>query len=60
MKKAVRSITYKFPYVVLISKFIEHFKINVVSEVTDSTATDSEIGPKHLAKLGLKETTYGK
>ena len=59
MKKVKKSITYKFPYVVLISRFIEHFKINVVSEVTDNTATNSEIGPKHLAKMRLKESIDG-
>ena len=60
MKKAKKSITYKFPYVVLIYKIIEHFKIDVVGEVYDDTATDYEISRKHLAKMGLKETSDGK
>ena len=51
MKKAKKSITYKFSYAMLISKFIEHFKINVISKVTDNTTTNSEIGPKQLAKM---------
>ena len=48
------------PYVVLISKIIEYFQIDVASEVADSTATDCEIGAKHLGKMGLKENSKGK
>ena len=60
MKKAKRSVTYKFPYAVLISKFMEHFEVNLLSEVTDSTVTDCEIGAKHLVKMGLRENSDGK
>ena len=44
----------------LISKFIEYFKIDVANEVADSTATDCEIGAKHLGKMVLKENSEGK
>ena len=60
MKKAKRSVTYKFPYAVLISKFMEHFEVNLMSEITDSTATDSEIEAKHLVKMGLRANSDGK
>ena len=53
-------MTYKFPYAVLISKFLEYFNINVASEVADNTATDCEIGATHLGKMGLKENAEGK
>ena len=60
MKKARKSVTYKFPYAVLISKFMEYFKVDFASEVTDNTTTDCEIGAKHLGKMGLKEKSDGK
>ena len=34
--------------------------MNLLSEVTDNTATDCEIGAKHLSKMGLKENSEGK
>ena len=60
MKKAKRSTTYKLPYALLISRFMDHFGITVEGEVTDYTTTDSEIGAKHLGKMGLKENSDGK
>ena len=37
MMKAKRLIDFKLPYVVLISKFIEHFGVDVEGELEEST-----------------------
>ena len=58
--KAKKSTTYKLPFALLISRFIDHFGITVDGEVTGYTTTDSEIGAKHLSKMGLKENSEGK
>ena len=59
MIKARKSITYKFPCALLVSRFIDHFKVDVTNEVKDNTLIDSEIASKNLAKIGVVETIDG-
>lgn len=44
------------PYTVPISRFIDHFEINIDDEVKDSTGSrkSCENTKKHLEKLGMK------
>ena len=60
MIKAKKSVSYKFPYAVQISRFIDHFKVDVTNEVKDHTINDNEIASEHLAKMGAVETSDGK
>ena len=44
-------VDYEFPYVVLASRFIEYFNVDVSNEIMDFTKTSSEIIEMHLKKL---------
>ena len=46
MLKSHQLVDYKFPYVVLASRFIDYFNIDVSNEIVDFTKTSSEIYQK--------------
>jgi len=53
MWKSCRVVDYKFPYVVLTLRFIDHFNIDVSNEIIGFTKASNEIIERHLKKLGM-------
>jgi len=47
-------VDYEFLYVMLDSRFIDYFNVNVSNEIVDFTKTSSEITKRHLKKLGMR------
>ena len=54
MLKSRRLVDYKFPYIVLASRFIDYFNVDVSNEIVDFTKASSEITERHLKKLGMR------
>ena len=53
MLKSRQLVDYEFPYVVLASRFIDYFNINVSNEIVDFTKASNEIIERHLKKLDM-------
>ena len=51
MLKIHRLVDYEFPYVVLTSRFIVFFNIDISNEIVDFTKASNEITERHLKKL---------
>ena len=47
-------VDYEFPFVVLASRFIDQFNVDVSNEIVDFTKASSEIIERHLKKLGMR------
>ena len=47
-------VDYEFPYVLLASRFIDYFNVDVSHEIMDFTKASSEITERHLKKLGMR------
>ena len=47
-------VDYEFLYVMLDSRFIDYFNVNVSNEIVDFTKASSEITKRHLKKLGMR------
>ena len=45
---------YKVPYVILISKMIEHFRVDLEGELIETVKTHNEITCATLQKIELK------
>ena len=54
MLKSHRVVEYEFPYVVLSSRFIEYFNVDVSNKIVDFTKASSEITERHLKKLEMR------
>ena len=54
MLKSHRLVDYEFPYVVLVSRFIDYFNVDVSNEIVDFTKASSEITEWNLKKLGMR------
>jgi len=54
MLKSSRLVDYEFPYVVLPSRFIDYFNVDVSNEIMDFTKASSKITERHLKKLGMR------
>ena len=54
MLKCHLLLDYEFPYVVLASRFIDYFKVDVSNEIVDFAKASSEITDRHLKKLGMR------
>ena len=46
---------YKIPYVVMVSKFIEHFGVDLEGEITEVVKPHKEITTATLHNIGLKK-----
>ena len=53
MMKAKRLTDFKLPYVVLISKFIEHFGVDVEGELEESTGLLNHFSTLNMHKMGF-------
>jgi len=53
--KIRKKFEYHIPYVVLISQFIEYFKIDVEDDVVETVKAKNEISVVTLIKIGLKK-----
>jgi len=53
MMKAKRLTDFKLPYVVLISKFIEHFGVDVEGELEESTGLLNHVSTFNMHKIGF-------
>jgi len=53
MMKAKRLTNFKLPYVVLISKFIEHFGVDVEGELEESTGLLNHVSTLNMHKMGF-------
>jgi len=51
--KAKRLTNFKLPYVVLISKFIEHFGVDVERELEVSTGLLNHVSTLNIHKMGF-------
>jgi len=58
MLKSHRLVDYEFPYVVLASRFIDYFNIDVSNEIVDFTKASNKITERHLKKLGMRFVDY--
>ena len=58
MLKFFHLVDYEFPYVVLASRFIDYFKVDVSNEIMDFTKASSEITKRHLDKFGIRHTDH--
>ena len=54
MLKCHLLLDYEFPYVVLASRFIDYFKVDISYEIVNFTKAFSEITERHLKKLGMR------
>ena len=54
MLKSLRLVDYVFLYVVLASRFIDYFHIDVFNEIVDFTRASNEKTKRHLKKLGMR------
>ena len=45
---------FEFPYVVLASRFIDYFNIDVSNGIVEFTKASNEIIERHLKKLGMR------
>ena len=54
MLKSRRLVDYEFLYVVLASRFIDYFSVDVSNEIVDFTKASSEITERHLQKIGMR------
>ena len=54
MLKSRRLVDYEFLYVVLASRFINYFNVDVSNEVVDFTKASSEITERHLQQIGMR------
>jgi len=54
MLKSHRLVDYEFPYVVLASRFIDYFNIDISNEIVDFTKASNEITKRHLKKLRMR------
>jgi len=54
MLKSQRLVDYEFPYVVLASRFIDYFNIDVSNGIVEFTKASNEIIERHLKKLGMR------
>jgi len=52
MEKSKRLVDYRLPYVVLVSKLIEHFKIPLEGELTELVKLSYEVSKTNLHKIG--------
>jgi len=52
MQKSIRLSDYHYPYVVLISKFLHYFEVDVEEEQSKIVKTSSEINNGFLSKMG--------
>jgi len=59
MLKAKRLIDFKLPYVVLVSKFIEYFGIDVEDEIKESTRLLNQTSNQNLHKKGFLKVGNG-
>jgi len=55
MTKTRKRTEYHIPYVVLVSKFIEHFEVDVDCEVVEAVKAQHEVTATILHKIGLKK-----
>jgi len=53
MMKAKRLTNFKLPHVVLISKFIEHFGVDVERELEESTGLLNHVSTLNMHKMGF-------
>ena len=53
MMKEKRLMDFKLPYVVLISKFIEHFGVDVEGELEESTGLLNHVSTVNMHKMGF-------
>jgi len=55
MVKSKRLVDYRIPYVVLVSKFIEYFRMPLEGELSKPVKQNHEVTTKTLHKIGLKK-----
>jgi len=55
LSKTRKLIDYRIQYVVLISKFIEHFEVDLDGELVEVVKAKNEITTTTLHKIGLKK-----
>ena len=53
LEKAKRLMDYRIPYVVLISKFIQYFKVRDKGELIESVKQAFEMNTTNFNKIGL-------
>jgi len=53
MLKAKRLTNFRLPYVMLVSKFIEYFGVDVEDEVEESTGLFNQTSYLNLRKMGF-------
>ena len=54
MLKSPHLVDYEFLYVVISSRFIDYFNVDVSNEIVDFTKASSEITERNLKKLGMR------
>ena len=59
MLKAKRLRNFRLPYVILVSKFIEYFGIDVEDELKDSTGLLNHTSNQNLHKMGFLKVGNG-
>jgi len=53
MQKAMRLSDYHYPYVVLISKFLLYFEVNLEDETYELVKSTKEMNDGSLSKMGF-------
>ena len=53
MQKSIRLSDYHFPYVVLISKFLQYFEIDLEEELSEMVKPSHEVNNGSLSKMGF-------
>jgi len=59
MEQSRRLTNYRFPYVVLVSKLIGHFKIPLEGELVEPVKQSYEVSATNLHKIGLTQINSG-
>ena len=53
MQTAIRLSDFHYPYVILISKFLHYFEVNIEEELAEIIKPSSEINNGSLSKMGF-------
>ena len=59
MEKAERLADYKLLYVILVSKFIEHYEVPLEGELTELVKQSYEVSKTNVHKIGLTQVNNG-
>ena len=56
MMKSKRVVDYRFPYAIMVSKFLDYFEVDVKDELNETMKAESEIDCSTLLKMRFQKS----